>query len=446
MFKISNKFKGHFGNILSDSVIYGLGTVISRFISVFLLPLYTSQFLPKDYAILSLVSVSMMLMSMFSGLSLDSAAALYFHKADNETEKKSYYSTWYFFEQSLALLIGVVFLLFRSNFNVYLGKGFSNYQYLPFLCVAILGLSVFQRVTFTWLRSQRKLWMFTTFSLSNALLTILFNYIYVIHLKIGIIGMFLGQLSALTISVVISLVLLNNFISFKLFSKDKLKKMLRFSLPLIPSAIFAWLLSSSGTYFLEADRTELGLFQFGSSLSAIAAVPIMAFNQSYPNYAFSIVKHENSISVYRKVLYLYFIVFAVYIALIGFIMPWVVSILANNNYQGVYIPSMIMATYHFIAGGWQIGSLGLNFAEDNKPIAQAIFIGGTVNFILLFLLDKSSNSINVGIAMAISQFVILMYILYKSERAYPMNTRLLKIVVPIVLLATCIFMFWKYNT
>ena len=51
-------FKQHGKKLLGDSFIYGLSGIITSFIGVFLIPLYTTVFDPEDYGIINQFAVN----------------------------------------------------------------------------------------------------------------------------------------------------------------------------------------------------------------------------------------------------------------------------------------------------------------------------------------------------------------------------------------------------
>ena len=59
----------------SESLVYGLSGMLTRFISVFLTPIYTGIFAPADYGTASLVIVLSALLGVVLVLSLDNSMA-----------------------------------------------------------------------------------------------------------------------------------------------------------------------------------------------------------------------------------------------------------------------------------------------------------------------------------------------------------------------------------
>ncbi|MBK6991974.1 MAG: hypothetical protein IPH34_09135 [Chitinophagaceae bacterium] len=74
--------------LLSDSVIYGLSGIISSFISIFLIPLYTNVFEPSDYGIISILTTTSVVLNILLIFSLDNSAAVWFWDKPDILERK----------------------------------------------------------------------------------------------------------------------------------------------------------------------------------------------------------------------------------------------------------------------------------------------------------------------------------------------------------------------
>ena len=74
-----------FKKLLSDTFIYGLSGIISSFVSIFLIPLYTKVFEPADYGIISIMTATSAFLNILLIFSMDnSAAVLFFDKPSND--------------------------------------------------------------------------------------------------------------------------------------------------------------------------------------------------------------------------------------------------------------------------------------------------------------------------------------------------------------------------
>jgi len=97
-----------------DFIIYGLSSSISKFVGLFLVPLYTRVFSPEQYGTMDLISTVVAVIAIIGMMQLESAVSRYYFAEKNDDSKTLMISTaiW-----SILLLSGFLlsFLIFFSN-------------------------------------------------------------------------------------------------------------------------------------------------------------------------------------------------------------------------------------------------------------------------------------------------------------------------------------------
>ena len=61
--------------LASDSLTYGLSTMLSQFLSLILVPFYTKELRPEDYGVLAMSALLLGFFSPLAGLGMDVQAA-----------------------------------------------------------------------------------------------------------------------------------------------------------------------------------------------------------------------------------------------------------------------------------------------------------------------------------------------------------------------------------
>src|SRR6186713_2808853 len=74
--------------LASDSLIYGIAGILTRFMSVWLVPIYTRLFSPEDYGVLSLVGSTFSVVAVFAVLALDNSAARWYWDTEDDSDRK----------------------------------------------------------------------------------------------------------------------------------------------------------------------------------------------------------------------------------------------------------------------------------------------------------------------------------------------------------------------
>lgn len=405
--------------LAGESAIYGLSSILTRFITIFLVPIYTKVFSPADYGHISLVLATFALLSLFIVLGLDSAAAIFYYDLEDEASKRKPIANWFWAQLILSTFITLLISILSKPISVLL---FDSEQYWFILIIAASNLvfSTFNTILINWLRLRRKPVQTMAFSLVSSLLTIVLNIYFVVYLKVGIIGVFYSSACSSLIFAFVAALLMREWLLPKHFEMQLLKRMLTFSLPLVPAALAYWISNSSASYFLNYTMTkeDVGLFQIGSSLASGMLLFTGAFQMALGPFVFSLTKNENAKELYANIL-LGYIIFTsfLFLALSSFSLEILIILTREAYYSARYVGSILALNFIFLGLNY-IGSIGLNLAKDNKPYMYAVFIAAVVNVILFFLLIPVWGKEGAALSMTISTFLSSCYIFHSSQKKY----------------------------
>ena len=122
--------------LTKDTAIYGISTMVGRFLNFILVPLYTNIFAPADYGIIQLIYAYMAILNIVFIYGLDSAF-LKFASFKDIGDDKDNFSTPYISVFGTSLLF--VFLIVMNVSAIGTSLRIPNdYQYLIYLSAAIL--------------------------------------------------------------------------------------------------------------------------------------------------------------------------------------------------------------------------------------------------------------------------------------------------------------------
>src|SRR5262249_53203834 len=150
--------------LASESLVYGLTGVLARFISVFLIPVYTRVFSPDDYGVMSLVTTTMAFVSTFVVLALDNSAQRWFWDTEAADDRKETIASWVCCQLVVSFSFATVIILSADHLAQWiLGRPGAG---IYFCLVAIsIPLSALGNVLTNWLRMQRRPWAATAYFL-----------------------------------------------------------------------------------------------------------------------------------------------------------------------------------------------------------------------------------------------------------------------------------------
>ncbi len=356
---MSNKYI----RLLKNTGIVFVGNVGSKLLLFLMLPFYTRHLSPSEYGISDLiVTYATMLLGLVTCQIQD--AVFVFPKGETKERQAVYFSSGIVFLLGAYLLLGLVVALL--GFFLPQGSFVREYRALMAVYLILAGLNQYLQ------QFCRAIDRMYTYALSGLGLTIL-----VVGLSIWLIPRFptgwtLGLIQCIGFVfgslVSIFAARLWHYFSPRHFSFPTLRTLLRYSLPLVPTAVMWWMLSSLNRPLLEKYCT---LAAVGFYAAAIKLPSIL-------NVAWGVIGNAWQISVleeYRKpgfVRYLWaffallFLGVVFVVLVLSFTAPYIMRFLVAPEFYSVhrYIPVLT------IAAGLSMlaGVFGALFAASKKSI------------------------------------------------------------------------------
>jgi O-antigen/teichoic acid export membrane protein len=414
----------HLRQLAFESLIYGLSGIISRFLGIFLVPIYTRLFTPEDYGIMSLVTTTMAVINIFVVLALDNSAARWYFDTEDLAERKSILASWAWCQ----VIVASVFALLIFGFSDWLGmvivKRSDAGSYFR-LAAGTLPLSVLGFVAVNWLRMQRRPWSTTFLTLGTTLTTIGLTLVFVVVLRWSIEGVFAAQLIGAAVGTLVAIILMKDWINPVYFRFHRLREMLRFGLPLIPAALAFWVVSSIDRYFLQfyASTTDVGLYQVGSSVAASIVLITGAFQQAWGPFAMSIHKQDHARKIYANVLMSYVCLTSIIGVTLALFSSEVIKIFATAAYLEASSVVGILSFSYIMIGVYYIASIGPSIVKTTAPTGIAITLAAGLDIILNLALVPHFGKIGSALSTFISQALVPAYIFYHAQRLYPIPYR-----------------------
>ena len=241
-----------------QSLIYGTGHVLVRFITFLLLPVYTNLFVPEEYGIVSLAFAYMAFMNVVLKFGLDAALMKKYVQAKTD-DRISFYTTAIGFFGGVSILYALINIFSASIMSKFI-LGIDDVQYWYYI-TAIICVDILWSIPQLILRTEEKPYPFLIFSFINAFGTLGLNIYLVAKLGMGVKGVLASNAIASSVLFLLTMPITWNRVNLKGFSTEKFKEMMRFGLPFLPSGIFAMTMEVADRYVLKylgnADRKSV---------------------------------------------------------------------------------------------------------------------------------------------------------------------------------------------
>ncbi len=418
--------------LTKDTAIYGISTMIGRFLNFILVPLYTNIFLPADYGIIQLIYAYMAILNIVFIYGLDSAY-LKFASFKDVGDDKDNFSTPYVSILMTSLLFVFLIIMNISAIGNSLGIP-SEYQYLIYFGAAILFLDANVVIPFLKLRLERNAKIFSLYRIINILVNILLNVYLIIILKWGIKAILLSNLIASAVSLLLLLpTIIKNF-RFK-FHSVLFKRMLKFGLPFLPAGFAVMLVQVIDVPILEklTDLQTVGIYKANYKLGIFMMLYVNMFQFAWQPFFLQNAKEPNAKEMFSKVLTYFTLAGSVMLVVVSLFISDIAqiriagfSIIGSEYWSGLHIVPIVLLAY-LINGMYSVFSAGIYIEEKSIYVPFITGAGAVVNIIVNFLLIPVLSLTGAALATFASYLVMALGYYFVTQKFYQIKYELKRI-------------------
>lgn len=377
------------GNLLKNSLIYGIAPQVTRVFSILILPFITPYLTRVDYGIAGVVGAVVAGINVFSTLGLAYILMVYFYKSPCQykwiwRQIYGFIRIWQLFFIVLQSLILYFFVPPEANEYYLLICGILALPYIFFSGSSFIGYNLF--------RFKQNAWGVGIRSMIGGLSVVVINLITIRFYHLGYLGWF--------ISMAISDVLVNASYYFPLKFKHKLSpiyffkrktifKSLKSSFPLLPHYYSIYLLDTSDRLvmkILQIPTALIGGYNLASNFGSYFSAFHMAVGQAIGPSIFSDLKQSNHSDV-KKITHYYFgatllltFTFSCWSKEVFFIL------FRNQELQGFYLLSIGIVMAYNYRPYYVLVNQYLSFFEKVRFLPYITFVPGALNVLLNIIL------------------------------------------------------------
>jgi O-antigen/teichoic acid export membrane protein len=432
---------GKLQNIFKDTIIYGLSSIVGRFLNYLLVPLYTAKLSAASggYGIITNIYAYVALVLVILTFGMETTYFRFTNKT--HTNSETVYGTTLISVGTVSLLFAVVVLLLLTPISALMGYG-EHPEYVGVMAVTV-AIDAFLCIPFAHLRQQKKAIKFALLKLLNIVVSIALNVFYFAVMDGHDVG-FAFYIN-LVCTVMLAVCLITEYTGFRwVLDRQLLRTMLNYSWPILVLGI-AGILNQTADKMLfpyiykgEDMHAQLGIYGAASKIAMIMAMITQAFRFAYEPIVFAGVKDKDQHEMYAKAMK-FFVIFTLlaYLMVMGYI-DVLKYIIGADYWEGLNVVPIVMAA-EIMMGIYF--NLSFWYKVIDKTIWGAIFsgIGCLVLLIVNILFVPKYGYMacawggfaGYGVAMLISYFV--------GQKYYPIKYPLKSIAFYVVLAAVFTF-------
>ena len=265
-----NKYK----KLLSNTITFGIGTFSAKLLTFLLVPLYTRVLTTAEFNASDLIQQTGNLLMPL--VSVGMASALIRFGLDKSYDKTSVFST--------ALMTSgcgfAIFLLLSPL--ILLVPDISEHIVLLVLFVI---MSALRSLCSQFVRSLGYVKLFSYDGVQSTVLTIIFNVLFLVVFRMGVTGYILATVVSDFISAIFLFLMadLHWYVRFSKMDREVFRTMIRFSVPMIPTALFWWIINVSDRYAVTwmISSADAGIYAAAYKVPTIVSLVSSVFTEAW---------------------------------------------------------------------------------------------------------------------------------------------------------------------
>ena len=339
-------------SLAKDTAIYGMSSIIGRFLNYLLVPLYTAKISAASggYGVITNMYAYTALLLVILTFGMETTFFRFVNKEGEDAHKV--YTT-------VLCMVGCTSLLFIALVMAFIHPlsslmGYADHPAYVWTMFVTVAIDAFQCIPFAYLRYKKRPMKFAAFKLLFILLNILLNVLYYVVLGGTEVGyaFYINLVCTASITFCFYKELKEGFMGdFATWSETKrlIGKMLRYSWPILVLGI-AGILNQTADKILfpyiykgNDSHTQLGIYGAASKIAMIMAMITQAFRYAYEPFVFGKAKDKDSRDTYAAAMK-YFLIFTLlaFLVVMGYI-DVLRYIIGRDYWDGLRVVPIVMA-------------------------------------------------------------------------------------------------------
>ncbi len=408
----------------TQSLIYASGHIITRSISLLLLPLYTNVFSLENFGVISLIYTFLGFMNVILHYGLDASLLKHYVPADQDERKSILTNTYISFLSTTALFI-IILILLRNHVSTLLFG--INIPKAVLLVSGILFFDILWAIHVLILRAEEKSILFSGINLFNVLSSLGLNLYFVFYLQLGIYGVLLSNIITSGCIFLATFPIILKRISLNTISIYKWKKLIKFGYPFLFAGIFSMILELSDRYILLylTDIETVGLYSAGYKIGMLMTLVLMGFNMAWqPYFLKKNIKEKKYINqvttIVISIMFFLWILLLIWSNDLIRLQFWNSTFFGEQYWDSIQIIPIIALAYIFHAI-YLLQLPGVYLLNKPGWIAWVRGIGAVVNIILNFLLIPEFGIMGAASATCLSFMLVAVIFYFINKKIFPIS-------------------------
>lgn len=396
---------------IKNTIILLLGKFSTQIVSFLLLPLYTYKLSTSDYGYVDLAQTYISLLVPVILLQLDSGVFRYLIdiRKNEEDKKKIIASSFYCVCTIIILLLGIVFIIKR-----YVD---INYFYSIIFNIFIMVLNMYMMSI---ARGNGNNKHYAISSCIMAALNLIINVILIIAFKYNAKSILISASISNAISLIYIFLVekVYKYINVKNIDFKELKRLLKYSIPMIPNALSWWIVGLSDRTIIVnlLNVSANGIYSISCKFSNLLNSVFSIFSMSWQETASIHINDNDAGEFFSKMITNIFNFFTIISCIIVGALPLIFNILIGTEYKDAYnyIPILLLGNIFNVLVGL-FGGIYIAKKMTNK-VAITTIASAILNIIINLMLIRKIELYAACFSTVIAYFVMSIYRYYDVRK------------------------------
>ena len=419
---------GNYRKLGKNTLILTIGNFSSKILNYLLVPLYTYALTTSEYGVVDLITTTVTLLIPILTISISEAIMRF--ALDNDVDKGVVISFGILLSICSSLLILALSPLFRMStiideyFFLFVGVYFSH------VLVSVLG---------QFAKGCENVKAYTVAAVIQTASFLGCNILFLITWHWGTRGYLLANIISNFLNIFVLLILSDTLRYIRILHRSDfgtMKKMVSYSVPLIPNNISWWVSNSSDKYILNLffGTALVGLYSTAYKIPSIMQVFTTIFWSAWQISAVEDFGSKSSIeffsNIYRLLSSMMSIVCGIVITLSELIALFAFQ---KDFFLAWKFTPILVFSFLFSGMSSFLGTIYTS-AKKTKSIFISTTVGALLNIILNFVLIPEFNGYGAAIATLVSYFSIWIFRIFDSRKIIQLNIEIKKDVVNYIII------------
>ena len=415
-----------------DTAIYGISTMVGRFLNFLLVPLYTNVFIKSDFGAYTNILIFIGIMNVVFIYGMDASFLKYSSKIKIGDEKDNF-STPYLSVLFTGVFLFAAILFLKPTIALLLDIP-SKYIYLINYAAIILLVDSLSVIPFIKLRLERKATKFAAFKIINICINVALNLYLILILKLGIEAIFIANVAASAFTYLLLFPSVIKNLRFKI-NKELLKSLLKFGLPYFPASLGAMLIQGIDRPILGhlTNLGTVGVYSANYKLGIFMMLFVSMFQFAWQPFFLQNEDEKNAKELFSKVFTYFALAGSIILITISLFISDIVKINVFGHYiigsaywGGLNIVPIILLSYLFY-GFYFVFIAGIYIKEKSIYIPFITLGGAVINIISNLILIPIYGIIGAALSTLASYLFMSAALYFVTQKFYKIQYELFRV-------------------